>query len=326
MAKKIISIAVSLGILAVIYHGLDWRAIFTVIADSHAGWLVAGLFLLVPTLLLTAARLALICPADLDLRFAEALGLTLFAGVLNMVLPSKMGDVVKAAFIQTHDARHSTLSLSLVVFEKALDVLSLLAWCCLGLFFYKRRDFLFIALTGLVVGLTFLTLVLLKSKHTGNWLNWLIARLPVSKIRHKLFDIQASWSVMQGAFWGHPAVWLRSLVISLLIWFLHLLQIWIFILALGRVCPFLECMGLAALAIFAGLLPFTLAGIGTRDAAIIFLFRDYLPKESGAALGLLCTLRYLLPAIAGLPTIQRYMGLLPGGLGRAKNNQAGKIS
>ncbi|MCX6996061.1 MAG: lysylphosphatidylglycerol synthase transmembrane domain-containing protein [Kiritimatiellaeota bacterium] len=255
MAKKIISIIVSLGILAVIYHGLDWRAMVAVFSASHVGWLVAGLFLLVPTILLTSARLAIICPADIGLRFADALGLTLFAGVLNMVLPSKMGDVVKAAFIRTREARPSTLSLSLVVFEKALDVLSLLAWCCLGLFFYKQRDFLFMALTGLVAGLTLLTLVLLRSKHTGNLLNAVTARLPASKTRSRLCDIQSSWSTMQEAFWGHPSIWLRSLGISLLIWFLHLLQIWTFILALGYACPFLECMGLAALAIFAGFCP-----------------------------------------------------------------------
>jgi uncharacterized membrane protein YbhN (UPF0104 family) len=75
--------------------------------------------------------------------------------------------------------------------------------------------------------------------------------------------------------------------------------------ALNAAPPFVAAMALASLAILAGLVPVTLAGIGTRDAALIYLFRDYLTPEGGAALGLLCTLRYLMPAIAGLPHLGR---------------------
>jgi uncharacterized membrane protein YbhN (UPF0104 family) len=66
-------------------------------------------------------------------------------------------------------------------------------------------------------------------------------------------------------------------------------------------------LALAPLAIFAGLIPLTLAGIGTRDTAVIFLYRAYLLPSAGAALGILYTARYLLPALAGLPFLGQYM-------------------
>ena len=74
-----------------------------------------------------------------------------------------------------------------------------------------------------------------------------------------------------------------------------------FILALRAWTPFLINLALSPLAILAGLLPLTFAGIGTRDAALIFFYQDYFNEATGAALGLLCTSRYFLPAVIGLP-------------------------
>ena len=53
----------------------------------------------------------------------------------------------------------------------------------------------------------------------------------------------------------------------------------------------------------AGLLPLTFAGVGTRDAALVLLYQPYFSTPTAVALGILCTLRYLLPAVAGLPFI-----------------------
>ena len=74
-------------------------------------------------------------------------------------------------------------------------------------------------------------------------------------------------------------------------------------LALGLEVGFFLNMALTPLAIFIGLLPMTLAGIGTRDAALIYFYLPYFSPASAAALGLFCTLRYVLPALFGLPFI-----------------------
>jgi len=50
---------------------------------------------------------------------------------------------------------------------------------------------------------------------------------------------------------------------------------WFFILSLKAWTPFLANLALAPLAILAGLLPLTLAGIGTRDAALIALYQPF---------------------------------------------------
>ena len=107
-------------------------------------------------------------------------------------------------------------------------------------------------------------------------------------------------------FWRDKIQLTKIWLTSIFIWFLHLLQIWFFILALKAWTPLLINLALAPLAILVGLLPLTFAGVGTRDAAILLFYQPYLSAPTAAALGLLFTLRYLLPAIGGLPFLGQY--------------------
>ena len=54
-------------------------------------------------------------------------------------------------------------------------------------------------------------------------------------------------------------------------------------------------------------MPFTFAGIGTRDAAFVFIYSSYFTAATGAALGVLATMRYVIPAFFGIPFLYRYV-------------------
>ena len=58
---------------------------------------------------------------------------------------------------------------------------------------------------------------------------------------------------------------------SLGLWLTHLFQVWLFTIALGARVPIAVCMRLSAEALMAGQLPFTFAGLGTRDVALVVL-------------------------------------------------------
>jgi uncharacterized membrane protein YbhN (UPF0104 family) len=205
--KKFISIVVSLTILAIIYWKIDFPKLVQVLQNCDRWWMAIGLFMVVPLTMLTAWRLQQLMPTTTRLGFGEANRLILAASVLNMVLPSKMGDIVSIKNEKKGDSSHL----------------------------------------------------------------------------------------------------LRIAGTSITIWFGHLLQIWFFILALKAWTPFLAHLAISPLAILAGLLPLTFAGVGTRDAALIAFYQPYLYASTAAALGLLCTSRYLLPAIGGLPFLGQYL-------------------
>ncbi len=308
--KRLISIAVSLTILAAIYWKIDFPKLLQVFQNCNGWWMATSLGMVVPLTMLTAWRLQQLMPSGTRLGFGEANRLILAASVLNMVLPSKMGDIAKAYFMKERGHLSGSLSLSLVVFEKACDLLSLLLWCMFGLMLYPQKDWLFWIMTGSVALGFVVGLLLLSSRKFAQMFFVIVRAIAPKKLKSKIENLRDSWVQMHNYFWRDKRQLFKITSTSVFIWFLHLLQIWFFILALKAWTPFLTNLALSPLAILAGLLPLTFAGVGTRDAALIVFYQPYFNAPTAAALGLLCTSRYLLPAIAGLPFLGQYLATL----------------
>ncbi|MDF0551905.1 lysylphosphatidylglycerol synthase transmembrane domain-containing protein [Kamptonema sp. UHCC 0994] len=305
--KRLISLIVSLLILAVIYWKIDFAGLIQVFQNCDRWWMAISLSMVIPLTMLTAWRLQQLMPAGGRLGFGEANRLILAASVLNMVLPSKMGDIAKAYFMKQRGHLDGSLSLSLVVFEKACDMLSLLLWCVFGLILYPQKDWLFWVMTAVVAFGLITGVMLLGSRKFAQIFFRIARKISPKKFRSKIEKFQLSWREMQQFFWQDRRQLLKITATSIVIWFGHLLQIWFFILALNAWTPFLANLALSPLAILAGLLPLTFAGVGTRDAALIAFYSPYFAAPTAAALGLLCTSRYLFPAIGGLPFLGQYL-------------------
>ena len=308
--KKLLSILSSALILGLIYWkiGPENRGrLLDIFRDCDRTWMAVSLGMVVPLTLFTAWRLQQLMPTAGQLGFGEANKLILVASVLNLVLPSKMGDIAKAWFLRDRGHLNGTLALSLVVFEKSCDMLSLLLWCVFGLAIYPQKDGVFWVMTAAVTTMLLLGCLLLGSKRFARLFFDLGARFAPGKIGAKLGKLSGSWSEMHDYFWASKARLLKVTTTSVFIWFLHLLQIWMFILALRASVPFVRNLALSPLAILAGLLPVpTFGGAGTRDGALVALYTPYFATPVALALGLLCTARYLLPAIGGLPFAGEY--------------------
>src|SRR6187399_123798 len=135
--KKLVSLLISLGLLALLYWKIDINRLLPVFARCDPLWMTVSLAMVVPLTLATAWRLQQLMPSAGQLGFGEANRLILVASVLNLVLPSKMCDIAKAYFMRDRGHLSGSLALSLVVFEKACDMLSLLLWCVFGLLWVK---------------------------------------------------------------------------------------------------------------------------------------------------------------------------------------------
>ncbi|MGF1589789.1 MAG: lysylphosphatidylglycerol synthase transmembrane domain-containing protein [Pleurocapsa sp.] len=305
--KRFVSIIISVTILLYIYTQIDLINLFKVFQNSDRLMLAVSLAMVIPITLVTSWRLQQLVPQR-SLGFLEANRLILGASVLNMVLPSKMGDIAKSYFMSERSNLSGSLALSISIFEKACDLLSLLVWCVFGLFLYPAKDGLFWAMTvGVATGLA-LGLLLLSYQQFADLFFTIAVKFAPKSLKPKLNKMQAAWGEMHVYFWGDRQQLILIASTSIFVWFLHLLQIWLFILALKAIVPFVVSLALSPLSILAGLLPLTFAGIGTRDAAIIYFYQDYLNQATGAALGLLCTSRYFIPALIGLPFLGQMLG------------------
>lgn len=324
--KRLISLMVSLGILALIYWKIDFDGLIQVFQNCHLLWMVVSLGMVIPITAASAWRLQVLSPPQVKLTVAEANRLILAASSLNMVLPSKMGDIAKAYFMRDRGGISGSLAVSLVVFEKACDMLSLLLWCAFGLILYEPKNELFLVMTGVIFTGLIAGSLLLASPWVAAIAFRGAQRVAPGKTRSKLEDMHQSWEAMHRYAWRDRDRLFTVTGLSVGIWLLHLLQIWFFILALNAWVPFWVNLALSPLAILAGLLPLTFAGVGTRDAALIAFYAPFFNAQIGAALGLLCTSRYLIPAMAGLPFLQRYLSAIGGGAQLRKPRPKGASS
>jgi len=79
-------------------------------------------------------------------------------------------------------------------------------------------------------------------------------------------------------------------------------------LALGANIPIIYIFAAFPLSIFIGLIPITLAGMGTRDSAIIYFFAHLTSPSICLAMGLLYSLfGYFLLSLLGLPFMKRLL-------------------
>jgi uncharacterized protein (TIRG00374 family) len=281
---------VSAALLGLLYSKIDLAALVRTLAGADPVWIAVALAMVVPLSLLTSWRMQLLVHGKVRLGFGDANRLILAASVLNLLLPSKMGDILKGYFLADRAELGLALSLSLVVFEKAWDMLSLLVWCLLGLLILREGGY--VPLLAVTIGTGFLLgALLVSSSACARRFFGGVRRFAPAGIRRTISALEESWRAVLEGFWRDAVGAAVVIGVSVLLWFLHLMQVWIFMRALEGDVPFLTNLALSPLAILAGLVPLTFAGVGTRDAALVFLYRDTLTAPTAAALGVLCTLR-----------------------------------
>lgn len=305
--RKAMTAFVSLAILGAIYWRIDLGALARSIFDASIGWITVAIAALVPALALTAWRLTIIARPHGPLGFAEATKLILIAHSLNMVLPSRLGDFAKAHAMAVPGTVTGRQALSVVVIEKTWDALAVMFWCAIGLLTVRRADLdLHGAAIAVVVIMLFGILVVSSNRFARCVFGVLRAVMP-KRLREAVAAMESVWIATLDGFWRDPVCAVEVIAVSIAIWLVHLAEIWCFFIAVGADVPFLAHLELAPLAMMASLIPLTLSGIGTRDAAIIVLYSPFMPAATAAAVGLLVILRYLVPAIVGLPFTGRYL-------------------
>ena len=306
--RRLIGVFVSAALLALLYAYVDVGALWSAVRAADLSWLAIGILMVVPLTAMTAARFTLLV-RDGQVGFGEANRLILAASTLNLFLPSKLGDLAKGHVLARRHGMQPGLSYAIVVLEKALDMLSLLVWGTLGLIVVGQVQPAMLAFLVPVGGLALtLALLILPLPLLPNLLARFGTLMP-QRIAGALTGFSAGWDEALSWFWRFPARAAGVILLSLVIWGVHLFQFWLFTRAVHGDLPIVENAAFATLSILAGLLPFTFAGVGTRDAAIVFFYAPYLSAGAAAFLGLLATLRYVLPALAGVPFVADFAGL-----------------
>ena len=305
---SIVSLAVSAVLLIGLYRSMDMRLVAEALRGADRVWLVISLGMIVPITILRAFRFLRAAPLGALPNIGEALRLTLVASALNAFVPAKAGDLIKSFFVATRGGTSAGVAVAIVVYERFCDLFGLISWCLVGWLLSRplnaRVPSAIWPLLGTIGALC--AVLILSKRAAGVWRTLAATALTHRKLR-RLRDLAEGWPDLLQVL-GDRRGWLA--LFSLFLWLVHLAQMWMFTLALSVQIPFMVCASLSAIALMAGQVPFTVAGLGARDVALVVLLAGYMTPEEAAAMGILIATRGLLPPLAALPIIRPYLAVV----------------
>lgn len=305
-AAKLISAVISLSILYLLYRKLDLGSIFEILWTSNPMWLLVSVSLIIPITMANALRFKWASTSDRSLSYFDAFAMTVVAIAMNLFLPAKLGDLSKSHFLYETKKVSAGVSVSVVIFERFCDAFAISSWCLAA----WLSGFGGGTLNPVLVPALGLWCISAAFLFTGGFSIRLIAKLQTLDFfrgREKLTALAQSWPDLHRAL----GTKVKGIVLfSIGLWLLHLTQIWLFTAAVGAHVPFAAGLALSPVILLCGLVPFTLGGIGPRDAATIYLFAAYMGPEPAAAVGILMISRSLIPALAAIPFVRRYVQAL----------------
>lgn len=300
----LVSLTVSGALLVALYRSLDFSLVVHALLRADRTWLVISVGMILPITYLRSLRFYWVAPAGALPSAGEAFRLTLVASALNVFVPAKAGDLVKGYFVASRSTTPAGVALAIVVYERLCDLFGLIAWCLVGWLVSKPQVAGIPATFWLFLGsIGAICLILISSERAAEIVRTVRRALPHERLR-KVHDLTDGWPALVRMLRGRRRV---VVSFSLALWLTHLVQIWLFTLALSAPVPFTVAASLSAVALMAAQIPFTFAGLGARDVVLVVLLASYMTPESAAAMGVLIATRNFLPPLMGLPIVRPYL-------------------
>ena len=312
-----IGICISLGILAVIFLKIDINEFIHNFKNINLIYFAISLMFFVPQTYVSAKRWQLILDPQCVISLWKSATLILASSTLNVILPSKVGDFAKALFLKRSDGLELSKGFSLTFIEKILDVAGLCVVLLVGAIFIPNGNS--IVRLSIVFSFCIITLTIFMFSYDMRRLklNWLASKIGVEKRLNAFLD---EWQQSVSAQRRDKERFIMILSFTIFLWFLHIGQIYLFFLSLNSAVSPMVVLTYVPLSIFVGLIPISFGGIGTRDAALIYLFSPYESSSVMAGIGILCSFRYFVPALFGLPFLDR-LGFKPQEIKRESLNK-----
>ncbi len=267
---------------------------------AGARWEYAGLALLTlfASLLVGTNRWRMIVVAmGYPLSMGAALRAVLAAWPFAFLTPSRAGDLVRAVSIRS--VVPPLAGVGSIIAEKFIDVQALCLLTVVGGALTGGKVWI-----GVAVGLS-----------SASWLVFALVlraesvamRIPgLRRVAPKIGELVVAFAALR----RRPGQFVGVAVSSLVSWLLAIGLLQSLLLAVGAKVSALMTLSLWPLAMFAGQVPVTLAGMGTRDAAFLYLLHieGFAPGDDAAVLS--ATMGYsllgtVLLAVLGIPFAMR---------------------
>lgn len=232
-----------------------------------------------------------------DFPFGVGLNAVLAAWPLSVVIPSRAGDLFRPVCVRQYMPVFAGVGSTLA--EKAVDVQSLCLLSLVGTAAHGQWPLFSVAAAILIA--EWVSLFLL-GRYREHVLGLRLLRRWETKLRQMFIAFDS--------LRARPRYLVKLVGASLIAWMVTATMVYLLLLAVGAPIPIVQVASVWPLALFVGLIPVTTAGMGTRDAAFLYLVTATSAAAPEAAPVLLATFAYSLIsawlfAIIGIPFMIR---------------------
>jgi uncharacterized membrane protein YbhN (UPF0104 family) len=290
--KTILVSSITIAIFYFIFTKIDFYSVVEVLSHANPMYLFLAFLLTVLIPVISAKRWKIILDSmKYDISYIDCFCMIMGTLPFTSITPSKSGDVIKAYYIK--DEIPISKTIGSVLTERVFDIFTLVLFSLIGMVFCQNFEYAGIALIALlsIIAIFFIPHVHFNVLKEDSWTNKF----------HNIILSMKTLTINKNAFSS-------VMLYSLSSWFLGIMQTLVFFYALGIKIPLLFTMANIPIAILIGMVPVTLGGMGTRDAAIIFLFSGFATPSQLLGVGILFSVfRYWLLSLIGIPFMRKMM-------------------
>lgn len=287
--KFLFFLAVTLLIFYLLFQRIDYLSLKKVLLNANLLYLaIAFLIILLVPIFSAKKWQSMVKAMNYSLSFKNSFKIIMAALPVSAVTPAKSGDLIRAYYLKNKVPPAQTMGA--VITERFIDALVLAFYSLIGALILKNGLILTISLS--VILLIFLFFLVINK-----------IKLPFLKWQQKL----ENFLYVSKIFIHRPQKLFPVLFYALILWSIPILEAKLLFLALGVNISLFYIAAAFPLAIFVGLIPITIAGMGTRDSAIIYLFSAWAGSSVCLGVGLLYSFfAYWFLALLGLPIMKKY--------------------
>lgn len=288
----VISLCLTFLIVYILYKSIpDWRQAGSVMISGNPLWLVFGLGFIAIHMLLRAVRWRqLLIPVKRKISLKSLVSMTLIKYAIN-IIPPRVGEIAASIMLARREKIPASTVVASSMFERILDLLSVLVLFILYLVFYadryvpdsqSGREIFQIIRSSALMGLCaviFAIIVLITVLHNHRWHNFV-----PGLIRKHVLAFLDGLRAMQ-----NRSTAVKTLALSLMIWLTICAQLWCLIRAYIDAFPIAGIFLILAVTVVGVAIP-TPGGVGgyqyLMSIALIQFFHPFLSEfnaESQAA-------------------------------------------
>src|SRR3989338_838242 len=283
----------------------DLAQVWQVLLHANLQIYFVCLLLLALTILLKGLKWkALVQCVGEKIGLSDAIKIYLVGLFVGNITPGKVGDFARAWYVK--DKVRLPAGLASVFIDRVMDIGMLLALSLFSALWLAQSYGAMPISTDLIVLVTAAFLIaiffLFKEKYLRAAFRPLFRFMVPESFREKLSSLFTDFfSALKSAGKNMP-LFLASLCLGAVLWLLNAVVFYLLAMSLSIILPSEVLLAIFPIMALVDVLPISVSGICTRDAALIFLFSFFaVPAEHAVALSLLVFFTgYLLISLVGL--------------------------